>query len=156
MPESQCHCISMFISHDLHLNVPSTLAKLHHEDRRAWNFILHLDEASVLQVLQVLHMSISNSIVIPLTHLTWIETMGTNNTHFTGRNRDQVLAHCSLRLLDFGSVFIHFKILQIYSNMFYGPLPSPPPIRSTASGCSPNPFPPAPFGSLFLHHLHRL
>mmetsp|Transcript_33651 Transcript_33651/g.68849 ORF Transcript_33651/g.68849 Transcript_33651/m.68849 type:complete len:414 (-) Transcript_33651:479-1720(-) len=52
----QCHSISMLISDDLHLNVPSTLAKLHHEDRRSWNFILHLDEAA-LQVFLLLHHS---------------------------------------------------------------------------------------------------
>ena len=48
--KTQCHSISMLISDDLHLNVPSTLAELHHEDRRAWNFILNLDEASVQSV----------------------------------------------------------------------------------------------------------
>jgi hypothetical protein len=50
MPKTQCHSISMLISDDLHLNVPSTLAKLHHEDRRSWNFILHLDEASASKI----------------------------------------------------------------------------------------------------------
>lgn len=42
----QCHSIAVLIPDDLHLDVPRTLAQLHHEDRRAGHFILHLDEAS--------------------------------------------------------------------------------------------------------------